>query len=166
MGGGILCIMLITVMFLNIYTDMQWYHNTFIFRFPVFTLGVLTWLNKKIIVKKSLFIFSAMFVLSVIFYEYGYGHTYFMVYMLAPFVIMCVGSLSLLLEKNQSVLRLINYIGSHSLEIYVANSIVLKLSGFNFTLPTAIIYFVFTITMSVVLISLNIIFIKCFARLS
>ena len=111
---------------------LPWYYDTAIGRIPIFTLGIIcfsTSINRKILYE-ALGLFGGAFVTTVLLYYLDLVHTYVLIYILAPFVFYVIAVLSAKIVSSLTKLsKAMEYLGSHSLELYVSNNISMVIAG-------------------------------------
>lgn len=143
----------------------SWYYDTAIGRIPVFLMGILCYpFDDKayIIVKRCIVIFALSLLLTVLLYMFGRVNTYVLLYMLSPLCLMLLG---LFLRSNLckgSIKSFLHIVGKYTLEIYVANVLVLFYrnspnSIFNNCdwLSSALLYFLINIILAIALSLVN-----------
>lgn len=143
----------------------DWYYETAIGRIPIFVLGIMCYpynsYSKKIYFGGVLS-FALFFVLSVLLYHYKYLHTYVLMYMLSPVVILLIAISLQGVVKVQAIKGFFRLLGKYSLEIYVANTLlcIYRKSPYGFfrdqsILNDAILYFATNTVLAFVLVGLN-----------
>lgn len=124
--GWILVLFMFVLFYICAINDVDWSYLCAIGRLPIFIMGIIMCriCNKGIKesnITKILFVFALAFASSILLYYNHRIHTYAVVYACVPVVILAISRLFLNNSKSNKV---ICWIGSHTLEIYVANTIV------------------------------------------
>lgn len=112
--------------------DIPWWFETAIGRVQIFVLGMLCYYNKMNF-NVGLWVFSFALLPTLILYMQGLISTYILLYCLSPALIMGLSYLIPWLEKSRRLNRMFVFWGKKSLEIYVANCIVMKFMGHGFS---------------------------------
>lgn len=112
--------------------NIPWWFETAIGRVPIFVLGMLCYYNKMNF-KVGLWVFSVALLPSIILYMQGLINTYVLLYCLSPALIIALSYLIPWIEKSGRLNRMFTFLGKKSLEIYVANCIVMKFMGHSFS---------------------------------
>lgn len=123
MGGAIL-LLWVAIIGLAVVYDIPWYYQTAFGRLPIFILGVLCYKstdNYKI----GLGVFSIVLFIVVLLYIKGLISTYYLVYSIAPWVILLISFSLPAIKKSKVLDKMLSFMGEHSLEIYVANVLIL-----------------------------------------
>ena len=157
-------LLLITTIILTL--GFNWYYDTAVGRIPIFMLGILCYPYSKRTEKLFIYAciaFFSIFLLDIVLYRLGRINTYVLLYMLSPLCLLLVGWF---LQSNVCVdvlKRFFQIIGKYSLEIYVANVIVVlyrKAPENIFVdrglLMTVFLYFLFNLILSFILAVVNI----------
>lgn len=101
----------------------EWQYICAVGRTPVFLLGVILFFNRNDI-KQYLFYFLLLSILSVALLIRDLLPTYYLLYMLAPFVIGIVAFACNLFMTWKAFSYIVEWMGQHSLDIYVGNIII------------------------------------------
>lgn len=163
MGGVILIAIILTFVLLLLTKDLKWYYETAIGRIPIFMMGILCYpfsVKSSELAKKCTLIFTLAFIWVIVLFSFGKIETYVLLYMLAP---LCLNLVGLLLRNdNKAFKKILSVVGKYSLEIYVANVIVVlyrKAPGSLFDnkgfLFTTLVYFLLNFVMAIVLVYIN-----------
>lgn len=112
--------------------EIPWWFETAIGRIPIFILGVLCY-YKKTNFKVGLWVFSIVLFPSIILYMQGLINTYVLLYCLSPALMICLSYLIPWIEESGRLNGMFTFLGKKSLEIYVANCIVMKFMGHGFS---------------------------------
>lgn len=122
MGGSIL---LVWAIFLGIVVkfDVPWYYQTAMGRLPIFIFGILC---KKSLnnFKVGLWAYLLLFIPVVFLFLKGWISTYYLVYCIAPWVMIIISLTIPQIRRVKVLNQLLAFMGEHSLEIYVANVLV------------------------------------------
>lgn len=147
----------IVILFLLAMHEFPWQYETAIARIPVFTLGILCACDNKNYMH-ALISFTIIFPVSVLLLFKGLIHTYCLVYLLAPLILFLLTFL--FFEKcnitKYKVYQIICFLGSITLELYVANNIALSMMSFTpLCVPRLFSYILINITLASFLVYLN-----------
>lgn len=131
--GFIILCAIVLCFIISIYAKLAWYYEAFAYRVPIFILGMLFYFSKsKISIAWTFIAYTIGLCAAVLMYFKGLVHTYVVFYMTAPFVLFFIG---IVCDKLSDIFTNgVRWIGSNSLQIYVANSIVVAFIA-EFTPP-------------------------------
>lgn len=122
--GGYFLDILIVIVLLLLTLPLSWYYKCAIGRIPIFCVGILLY-SKGIDEQKILRAFFEGSILAFVLFLLHRIETFVVVYMMAPFIIFSVAVIVKKLDvKFNSFRKPIEFIGTLTLEIYVANGIV------------------------------------------
>lgn len=102
---------------------MPWYYQTAIGRIPIFLLGIVchkSFDNYKVVLS----VFSVVLIPVLWLCIKGILNTYMIIYCLAPSLILVIAYLLPIIKKQKYLSRAFEFLGEHSLEVYVANVII------------------------------------------
>lgn len=105
------------------YLPTTWFQDSALCRVPIFLAGILIYVAKKKWLAVSL-ILSYFFLLTC--YSYVTGNVC-LTYYVAPFVICLLMAFTYFVNKVGIIKAVLEYIGKHTLELYVANCIAMKI---------------------------------------
>ena len=123
--GGVIAYISLSVPFLLAawYLPTTWFQDSALCRVPIFLAGILIYVAKKKWLAVSL-ILSYFFLLTC--YSYVTGNVC-LTYYVAPFVICLLMAFTYFVNKVGIIKAVLEYIGKHTLELYVANCIAMKI---------------------------------------
>lgn len=153
--GGVISLSVAICLFLS-FVEMQWYYQVAIARIPIFLLGILIFQVKDQFDVKQMLWFILPLVLSLIMYIL---HTHvggcMITDMLAPF--MMLGIAFILKRLDMSNFKFIERAGNRSLEIYVANVLVIMIihSITRDSILLLFTYILLTSVMTILFVSFN-----------
>lgn len=140
-----------------------WFYQCAFSRIPIFLLGILCYQrNTPETYEKGLYVFLPAFLLIGAFFCMGFVQKFELVYMSAPFLLwalewICRRSI----EQRNIAFRTFCFLGQYSLEIYVANMLILQIIPFiHIPCPVAVTYFTSHILIASALAGANHIFNK------
>jgi len=140
-----------------------WFYQCAFSRIPIFLLGILCYQrNTPETYEKGLYVFLPAFLLIGAFFCMGFVQKFELVYMSAPFLLwalewICRRSI----ERRDIAFRTFCFLGQYSLEIYVANMLILQIIPFiHIPCPVAVTYFTSHILIASALAGANHIFKK------
>ena len=122
-GEGILLILVLIFCILLSILCGKWEYVCAIGRIPIFILGILLYINKKPL-KKYLFIFCFFFLLTIPLFILGLLPRFYVFYMAAPIIIGLMGLLGEIIIQSEGIKSVLEWIGKHTLELYVTNIVI------------------------------------------
>lgn len=144
---------LVVIVFLSI-TDLSWQYNCAVGRLPIFLLGICCYRKKCNTFHLGLIIFFVAFLLSLPLYYYGYIHTYIILYWCAPMIMLMLSPIIRCL-LNTFIGKGLNWLGKHSLEIYVSNVIVMAWLPYFLSYNKFVVYWMMLIAVLPLIYKLN-----------
>ena len=109
--------------------DLSWEYECALSRLPMFLLGILYYKRQdKSILIKFLPVYTIGLIAAAILWRLGKVETYIVGYMCAPWIMLVIYILTkYVFERWQRFMRCFEYVGRYTLEIYVANYLILNL---------------------------------------
>lgn len=154
--GGDLFYSIIVVTIVILTVPLEWYYKCAIGRIPIFCAGIMLY-QKKINVIQIIRAYTIGLTIAVALFLLHKVETFCVMYMLAPFAMLIISRCCHGFETElNSFRKRIETIGAYTLEIYVANVIVLKLvHDFAYEGLKLPVYFVLQVILSFVIIRIN-----------
>lgn len=121
-AGGIIAIAILIVIVLSSLLNISWSHECAIARIPFFLCGILLFFQKQKDTLRFIYIvYGVALLITTLLYLKEYLATYMVAYMTAPFVLFAASWLVQKITLFPSLKIYIEWIGKHSIELYVAN---------------------------------------------
>lgn len=156
MGGAILSIVLLTI--IAIAFNLDWTYQCLMERVPIFLVGIYCYrYDKAKVIKNASIWFLATFGVMEVLLMKNIVHTYTVFYTLALYVILFIGCVLRLVNRELGLLKII---GRYSLEIYITNCIVMKLVSYKWMLMPSVMYWVFIFLLTPIVIKMNLLFVS------
>ena len=123
--GGLIVYIVLSVPFLLVawYLPTTWFQDSALCRVPIFLAGILVYVAKK---KSIVFSLILSFFILLAGFSYVTGKVC-LTYYFAPFVICLLMAFTYFVNKVGIINAVLEYIGKHTLELYVANCIAMKI---------------------------------------
>ncbi len=122
MGGGILFIWY-AILVLVTKLDIPWYYQTALGRLPIYLFGILCFFSIENF-KTGLLSFAIVFSIVVFLYGKGQVNTFMLVYSLVPILLLLMSFLIPIIKRYIFIEAFIDFMGTHSLEVYAANVLI------------------------------------------
>lgn len=143
--------------FLIIHQD-GWFYQCAFSRVPIFMLGILCYQqNDAHTYTKGMLIFLVAFIIMTILFIGGIVQKFELVYMAAPYILFILAwGCKSIIKKQARTFHIINFVGKYSLEIYVANMLILQIIPYlNFQIPIALTYMGLHVLLVPVIVFIN-----------
>lgn len=121
-GGGILFVWCVIMVFVTKF-DIPWYYQTALGRLPIFLLGILCFFSIENY-KTGLLSFAVVIPILVFLYSKGLVNTFMLVYCVAPILLLLISFLIPTIKRYIFIEAFIDFMGTHSLEVYAANVLI------------------------------------------
>lgn len=140
-----------------------WFYQCAFSRIPVFLFGILCHQqNTPETYKKGIYVFLPALLLIGVFFCMGFVQKFELVYMSAPLLLWALAWICRCsIKKQGAVFRSFCFLGQYSLEIYIANMLILQIIPFiHMACPVAVTYFTAHIFIATALAGINHLFKK------
>ncbi len=157
---SIICSFLLLFCFLFFYQD-GWFYQCAFSRIPIFLFGILCYQhNTPDTYKKGMYVFVPALIVMSAFFMMGFVQKFELAYMSAPFLLwalawICCRSI----RRRDAVYRVFCFLGQYSLEIYIANMLILQIIPYiHISYPIAVTYFTAHLFIAPMLAGINYLF--------